>query len=46
MGFGYDVKAALDRLTALGYKGPATLELSRSSHDAVRIATKALKFLG
>ncbi len=43
---GYNVKAALERLTALGYKGPATLELSRSSHDVVRIATKAIEFLG
>jgi sugar phosphate isomerase/epimerase len=42
---GYDVGAALKHLQAAGYVGPATLELSRSSHDAVQIATRAIAYL-
>jgi sugar phosphate isomerase/epimerase len=42
---GYDVGAALKHLQRAGYVGPATLELSRSSHDAVRIAAKAIEYL-
>jgi sugar phosphate isomerase/epimerase len=42
---GYDVREALRLLEELGYRGPATLELSRSSHDAVRIATRAFSYL-
>jgi sugar phosphate isomerase/epimerase len=42
---GYEVREALRLLEELGYDGPATLELSRSSHDAVRIATEAFAFL-
>lgn len=43
---GYDVKAALETLTRCGYKGPATLELSRSSHNAVQVARESFSFLG
>ena len=32
-------------LTAAGYAGPACFELSRHSHDAVRIATRAFAFV-
>jgi sugar phosphate isomerase/epimerase len=36
-----DLGAAIAALRATGYAGPATLELSRHSHDAVRIAGQA-----
>lgn len=42
---GYDVRAALDVLRETGYTGAATLELSRSGHDAVEIARRAYAFL-
>jgi L-ribulose-5-phosphate 3-epimerase len=40
-----DVPGALRTLVAAGYRGPVTLELSRHSHDAVRIARKAYELL-
>ncbi len=40
-----DVPAALRALVAAGYRGPATLELSRHSHDAVKIARRAYESL-
>jgi sugar phosphate isomerase/epimerase len=40
-----DVPAALRALIAAGYRGPATLELSRHSHDAVRVARRAFDHL-
>jgi sugar phosphate isomerase/epimerase len=40
-----DVIGAVQALRACGYVGPACLELSRSSHDAVRIARRAHEFL-
>lgn len=40
-----DVLEVARALVATGYAGPATLELSRHSHDAVRIATRALEHL-
>lgn len=42
---GYDVKQALDVLREVGYQGPATLELSRGSHEAVTLARRAFQFL-
>jgi sugar phosphate isomerase/epimerase len=42
---GYDVRAALGVLRDTGYTGAATLELSRSGHDAVEIARRAYAFL-
>ena len=42
---GYDVRAALGVLRDTGYRGAATLELSRSGHDAVEIARRAYEFL-
>jgi sugar phosphate isomerase/epimerase len=41
----FDVRAALAQLRALGYSGPATLELSRHSHAAVDTARRAFEFL-
>jgi sugar phosphate isomerase/epimerase len=40
-----DVRSALATLRAVGYRGPACLELSRHSHDAVRIARRAFEYL-
>jgi ribosomal protein S12 methylthiotransferase accessory factor len=40
-----DVRAALTALRTSGFTGPACLELSRHSHDAVRTARRALEFL-
>jgi sugar phosphate isomerase/epimerase len=40
-----DVIATVQALRAAGYSGPACLELSRSSHDVVRIARRAHAFL-
>jgi len=40
-----DVPAALRALVGAGYRGPATLELSRHSHDAVRVARRAFDLL-
>ncbi len=40
-----DVRAVMRVLTEVGYAGPATLELSRHSHDAVRVARRAFEFL-
>lgn len=42
---GYDVREALADLVATGYRGPATLELSRSGHNAVAIARRSYEFL-
>jgi sugar phosphate isomerase/epimerase len=39
-----DVGALLRALVAGGYRGPATFELSRHSHDAVEVARRALDF--
>ena len=39
------MRAALAALAAVGYAGPACFELSRHSHDAVRIATRAFAFV-
>ena len=40
-----DVREVVSVLRAVRYEGPATLELSRHSHDAVRIARRAFEFL-
>jgi L-ribulose-5-phosphate 3-epimerase len=40
-----DVRGAIATLRDVGYAGPATLELSRHSHDAVRVAKRAFEFL-
>jgi sugar phosphate isomerase/epimerase len=40
-----DVRAVVSALEAVGYAGPATLELSRSSHAAVDTARRAYEFL-
>lgn len=40
-----DVRGALATLRDVGYAGPVTLELSRHSHDAVRIARRSFEFL-
>jgi L-ribulose-5-phosphate 3-epimerase len=40
-----DVRGAIAVLKEVGYAGPATLELSRHSHDAVRVAKRAFEFL-
>ncbi len=40
-----DVRAVLGALAATGYAGPACFELSRHSHDAVRIARRAFEFV-
>ncbi len=40
-----DVRGVVAALGRAGYVGPATLELSRSSHDAVRTARRALRYL-
>ncbi len=40
-----DVRSALATLRAVGYRGPACLELSRHSHDAVRTARRAFEHL-
>lgn len=40
-----DVRAVLRTLDEVGYAGPACFELSRHSHDAVRIARRALEFV-
>jgi len=40
-----DVRGAVAALRAAGYRGPATLELSRHSHDAVRTARRAFEYL-
>lgn len=40
-----DVRAVMRVLGEVGYAGPATLELSRHSHDAVRVARRAHEFL-
>lgn len=39
-----DVLAVVRALIETGYDGPATLELSRHSHDAVRFARRAAQF--
>ena len=39
-----DLLAVLAALTAAGYSGPATFELSRHSHAAVDVARAALAF--
>lgn len=38
-----DVLGAVRALVDIGYRGPATFELSRHSHDAVRIARRAFE---
>jgi sugar phosphate isomerase/epimerase len=40
-----DVRGALAALAAIGFTGPACLELSRHSHDAARVARRAFEFL-
>jgi len=40
-----DVRAVLRTLDEVGYAGPACFELSRHSHDAVRVARRALEFV-
>ena len=40
-----DVRSALRVLRDVGYAGPATLELSRHSHDAARVARAAAEYL-
>jgi L-ribulose-5-phosphate 3-epimerase len=40
-----DVRSALRVLRDVGYGGPATLELSRHSHDAARVARAAAEYL-
>jgi sugar phosphate isomerase/epimerase len=40
-----DVRGAVRALREAGYRGPATLELSRHSHDAVRVARRAFEYL-
>jgi L-ribulose-5-phosphate 3-epimerase len=40
-----DVRHALRVLRDVGYSGPATLELSRHSHDAARVARAAAEYL-
>ena len=40
-----DVRATVRALRDVGYDGPATLELSRHSHDAARVAKAAFEFL-
>jgi sugar phosphate isomerase/epimerase len=40
-----DVRGAVAALRAAGYRGPATLELSRHSHAAVATARRAFEFL-
>jgi sugar phosphate isomerase/epimerase len=40
-----DVRGALAALREVGFTGPACLELSRHSHDAVRTARRAFEFL-
>jgi L-ribulose-5-phosphate 3-epimerase len=40
-----DVREVMRTLREVGYRGPACLELSRHSHDAVRIARRALAYL-
>ena len=40
-----DVRGVLRALDEVGYTGPACFELSRHSHDAVRIARRALEFV-
>jgi sugar phosphate isomerase/epimerase len=39
-----DLLAVTRALIEAGYRGPATLELSRHSHDAVRVARAARAF--
>ncbi len=41
-----DVRSVVSALKNAGYAGPATLELSRHSHDAVETARRAFEFLG
>ncbi len=40
-----DVREVMRELDAVGYGGPATLELSRDSHRAVEVARRAIEFL-
>ncbi len=40
-----DVPAVMRTLLSAGFRGPATLELSRHSHDAVRVARRAFELL-
>lgn len=40
-----DVRGAMRTLEQVGYAGPACFELSRHSHDAVRVARRAFDFL-
>lgn len=40
-----DVRAVLRALADTGYTGPACFELSRHSHDAVRVARRAFEFV-
>jgi sugar phosphate isomerase/epimerase len=40
-----DVRGVLATLEEVGYAGPACFELSRHSHDAVRIARRAFEFV-
>ncbi len=39
-----DLRAVLDQLKLLGYRGPVNVELSRHSHDAVATARKAMAY--
>lgn len=39
-----DVRGAMRTLIETGYRGPATFELSRHSHDAVTVAERAFAF--
>lgn len=41
-----DVRAVLGTLAEVGFAGPACFELSRHSHDAVRIARRAFELFG
>jgi L-ribulose-5-phosphate 3-epimerase len=40
-----DVRAVLRALEEVGYAGPACFELSRHSHDAVRVARRAIEYV-
>ena len=40
-----DFRAIARALTSIGYDGPCSVELSRHSHDAARVAKAAIRFL-
>jgi sugar phosphate isomerase/epimerase len=40
-----DFRDVFDPLKAIGYRGLASVELSRHSHDAVNVARRSLDFL-